>query len=118
MINSIHKYMYVPMTRKEREAEERKKSLQQLRVTDPTAGSNQVSPTNISNKYTDKERSPLLPKDISIQIGIEIFYCVQKVGRILNLNFASYPIHANFFIFMLVLVLVTYVSYLCQLRIV
>ncbi|PSN37731.1 Otoferlin [Blattella germanica] len=30
MINSIHKYMYVPMTKREREAEERKKSLQQL----------------------------------------------------------------------------------------
>nr|CAD7590206.1 unnamed protein product [Timema genevievae] len=30
MINSIHKYMYIPMTKREREAEERKKSLQQL----------------------------------------------------------------------------------------
>lgn len=30
MINSIHKYMYVPMTKREREAEERKKHLQQL----------------------------------------------------------------------------------------
>jgi len=30
MINSIHKYMYVPMTKREREAEERKKPLQQL----------------------------------------------------------------------------------------
>lgn len=70
MINSIHKYIYMPMTKKEKEAEERKKSLQQLRVTDPTTGSNQVSPTNVSNVYSDKERSPLLPKDISIQIGM------------------------------------------------
>jgi len=30
MINSIHKYMYVPMTKREREVEERKKPLQQL----------------------------------------------------------------------------------------
>lgn len=30
MINSIHKYMYVPMTKREREAEERKKPSQQL----------------------------------------------------------------------------------------
>ena len=30
MINSIHKYMYVPMTKRDREAEERKKPLQQL----------------------------------------------------------------------------------------
>lgn len=57
------------MTKKEKEAEERKRSLQQLRVTDTNAGSNQVSPTNVSNIYSDKERSPLLPKDISIQIG-------------------------------------------------
>lgn len=30
MINSIHKYMFVPMTKKEREARERQRSLQQL----------------------------------------------------------------------------------------
>jgi hypothetical protein len=30
MINSIHKYMYEPMTKRKREAEERKKPLQQL----------------------------------------------------------------------------------------
>jgi hypothetical protein len=29
MINSIHRYMYVPMTKRDREAEERKKSIQQ-----------------------------------------------------------------------------------------
>lgn len=57
------------MTRKEKEAEERKKSLQQLRVTDANLASNQVSPTNLTNSYSDRERSPLLPKDISIQIG-------------------------------------------------
>lgn len=61
------------MTKKEKEAEDRKKSLQQLRVTDSSAGSNQVSPTNLSNSYNDKERSPLLPKDISIKIGI---FCI------------------------------------------
>lgn len=99
MINSIHKYMYVPMTRKEREAEERKKSLQQLRVTDPTAGSNQVSPTSISNKYTDKERSPLLPKDISIQIGIEMCYYVhlcymmEEKALVLDYLYTSYYLY-------------------------
>lgn len=30
MINTIHKYMYTPLTKREREAEERKRSLQQL----------------------------------------------------------------------------------------
>lgn len=58
--------MYTPMTKKDREA---KRSLQQLRVSENFAGSNQVSPTNVSNVYSDKERSPLLPKDIAIQIG-------------------------------------------------
>lgn len=30
MINSIHKYMFTPLTKREREAEERKRSLHQL----------------------------------------------------------------------------------------
>nr|CAD7397049.1 unnamed protein product [Timema cristinae] len=62
MINSIHKYMYVPMTKREREAEERKKSLQQLQNVDP-ANPNQLSANSYTVVDTDnKEVSPLLPK--------------------------------------------------------
>lgn len=63
----------MPMTKKDKEAEDKKKSLQQLRVTDPTTGSTQVSPTSVTLFYNDKERSPLLPKDTSIQIGMNSF---------------------------------------------
>nr|CAD7193654.1 unnamed protein product [Timema douglasi] len=75
MINSIHKYMYVPMTKREREAEERKKSLQQLqskcRNLRQFRVSADVDPANpnqlTANSYTvvdtdNREVSPLLPK--------------------------------------------------------
>ncbi|XP_057656510.1 otoferlin-like isoform X1 [Diorhabda carinulata] len=65
IINSIHKYIYKPMTKKDREAEERKKSLNQLRPSVNNIQSNLVSPTNIENLASDKEKSPLLPKDTS-----------------------------------------------------
>lgn len=93
MINSVHKYMYAPMTRKEKEAEDRKRSLQQLRVNDPNNESNQVSPTSVSNVYNDKERSPLLPKDISIQIGNNLILKLKKVFTIQStcrLRYARY----------------------------
>lgn len=61
MISSVHKYMYNPQTRREREAEERKRSLHQLKV-----NNNQISP---NSNNPSLERSPLLPKDISIMIG-------------------------------------------------
>nr|CAD7258972.1 unnamed protein product [Timema shepardi] len=62
MINSIHKYMYVPMTKREREAEERKKSLQQLQNVDP-ANPNQLTANSYTVVDTDnREVSPLLPK--------------------------------------------------------
>lgn len=61
--------MYTPLTKKEREAEERKKSLNQLKTLDCNLGNNQISPTNVSSGNSDKEKSPLLPKDISISIG-------------------------------------------------
>ncbi|XP_076264991.1 otoferlin-like isoform X1 [Rhynchophorus ferrugineus] len=70
-INSIHKYMYTPMTKKDREAEERKKSLHQLRAIDGGLVANQVptpGTTHISISG-EKEKSPLLPKDISVTIG-------------------------------------------------
>lgn len=71
IINSIQKYIYKPMTKKDREAEERKKSLNQLKTGECTGGGcAQLSPTNMANSHNDKEKSPLLPKDISIQIGL------------------------------------------------
>lgn len=63
MISSVHKYMYNPVTRREREADERKRSLHQLKV------NNQISPNSNTSLDSNKERSPLLPKDISILIG-------------------------------------------------
>lgn len=67
MINSVHKYMYTPMTRREKEAEERKRSLNQLKVNN--VHSNQISPNSVTSTDSNKERSPLLPKDISITVG-------------------------------------------------
>lgn len=68
MISSVHKYMYNPITRREREAEERKRSLHQLKVQNNTP-TNQISPNSNTSLDSNKERSPLLPKDISIMIG-------------------------------------------------
>ncbi|XP_008199102.2 otoferlin isoform X1 [Tribolium castaneum] len=65
MINSIHKYMYSPLTKKDRE-EDRKRSLNQPK---PDIPPQQSSPTNLTFPENDKEKSPLLPKDISISIG-------------------------------------------------
>lgn len=70
MINSIHKYMFKPVTKRDREAEERKKSLYQLRTPDdPTF--RDISPTanNLVCIESDKEKSPLLAKDIKIVIN-------------------------------------------------
>lgn len=67
MINSVHKYIYNPITKREKEAEERKRSLNQLKVTNTNA-SNQVSPIS-PTPIESKERSPLLPKEVSITIG-------------------------------------------------
>ena len=67
MINSIHKYMYTPITKRDRESEERKRTLKEPKNDCPTLS--QCSPTNINCIDNDKERSPLLPKDISISIG-------------------------------------------------
>ncbi|XP_069701783.1 otoferlin-like [Periplaneta americana] len=68
MINSIHKYMYVPMTKREREAEERKKSLQQLQNLDPN-NPNQMTPGNYVVVDNDnRELSPLLPKNTPITL--------------------------------------------------
>ncbi|XP_047105001.1 otoferlin-like [Schistocerca piceifrons] len=66
MINSIHKYMYVPMTKREREAEERKKSLQQLQNMDPNSSGQQGGNNLVIIDNDNKENSPLLPKDMPI----------------------------------------------------
>ncbi|GLV33991.1 misfire [Carabus blaptoides fortunei] len=58
MINSIHKYMYTPLTRRDREAEERKKSPQ-------NAESSPGNHSALSQSDNSRERSPLLPKDPS-----------------------------------------------------
>ncbi|XP_018569831.1 otoferlin-like [Anoplophora glabripennis] len=84
MINSIHKYMYTPLTKKEREAEERKKSLNQLKALDCSVGNNQISPTKVSCSNSDKEKSPLLPKDISISIGYGTQDATKKMKTELN----------------------------------
>lgn len=69
IINSIHRYIYTPITKKDREAEERKKIANQLRPLDGNMICNHVSPTGNSRNITDKEKSPLLAKDTFIQIG-------------------------------------------------
>ncbi|XP_030765645.1 otoferlin-like isoform X2 [Sitophilus oryzae] len=70
-INSIHKYMYTPTTKKDREAEERKKSLNQLKTMDGGLVMNQVpsSGTSHHSGTSEKEKSPLLPKDVFVMIG-------------------------------------------------
>lgn len=69
-INSIHKYMYTPLTKKEREAEERRKSLHQLKALDYIEN-NYLPNTYVVNGGDNNivENSPLLPKDITIAVG-------------------------------------------------
>ncbi|XP_046390175.1 otoferlin-like isoform X2 [Ischnura elegans] len=60
MINSIHRYMYTPVTKREREAGERKKSLLQLQGIDPTIPNQQNGACPAFDN--DEEQSPLLLK--------------------------------------------------------
>lgn len=74
MINSIHKYMYTPTTRKSREADERKRgySSNQPKTSGECNSTNPHSPplTIMATQYDgSKEKSPLLPKDITISIS-------------------------------------------------
>lgn len=55
--------MYTPITKKEREAEERKRSLNQLKNNDMTLMN--ATPNNLFHVEV-KEKSPLLPKDLGI----------------------------------------------------
>ncbi|XP_031355139.1 otoferlin-like, partial [Photinus pyralis] len=57
-INSIQKYIYVPRTRREREAEERKRSINAANQTNETHAT-----LNTSTDDENKEKSPLLPKE-------------------------------------------------------
>ncbi|KRT84296.1 C2 domain containing protein [Oryctes borbonicus] len=68
-INSIHKYMYTPLTKREKEAEERRKSLHPLKALDYIE--NNYLPNTIVTNGADNivENSPLLPKDITIAVG-------------------------------------------------
>uniref|UniRef100_T1JBU8 C2 domain-containing protein n=1 Tax=Strigamia maritima TaxID=126957 RepID=T1JBU8_STRMM len=67
IINSLHKYLYVPMTKREREAQERKKSLLQLgfndQTTDPIALD---SETAMDNKVIESSAETLICVDSSI----------------------------------------------------
>lgn len=60
-INSIHKYMYTPMSKKEKEAEERKKSLIQLQNVD--LKSNCIIQDNLFMIENEKENCPLLTRE-------------------------------------------------------
>ncbi|XP_017781557.1 PREDICTED: otoferlin-like isoform X2 [Nicrophorus vespilloides] len=63
MINSIHKYIYTPLTKKE--AEERKRSMN-LKPLD--GGELQTIPNHFGQPDF-REKSPLLPKDITIAVN-------------------------------------------------
>lgn len=60
-INSIQKYIYTPISKREREIEERKKSMIQLQNVDLHA--NRVIKESVYNVYNDRETCPLLFRD-------------------------------------------------------
>lgn len=67
MINSIHKYMYNPLTKRDRELEERKRSLNQLKALENNLEpNNQITPNCYAQNETSKEKSPLLPRDTNL----------------------------------------------------
>lgn len=60
-INSIHKYIYTPMSKKERDIEERKKSLIQLQNVDLRA--NVILQEDVFTIENERENIPLLTRD-------------------------------------------------------
>ncbi|XP_052752524.1 otoferlin-like isoform X2 [Galleria mellonella] len=60
-INSIHKYIYTPMSKRERDIEERKKSLIQLQNVDLRA--NCIIQDDVFTIENEKENCPLLTRD-------------------------------------------------------
>lgn len=84
MINSIHRYMYTPLTKKEKEAEEKRKSIHQLKTLDYIEN-NYLPNTYISNGIDNTvENSPLLPKDITISVGYGTQDPTKKVKTEIN----------------------------------
>ncbi|KAJ1523524.1 hypothetical protein ONE63_001375 [Megalurothrips usitatus] len=67
MINTIHKYMYTPLTKREREAEERKRSLMQLQNMEANAGAPGHHPVVLLS-HDDHELSPLISKETAISL--------------------------------------------------
>lgn len=89
MINSVQKYIYHPYTKRDREADERKRSLNQLKTMDCNVNANLQS--NVTLLCNDKEKSPLLPKDISVSIG----YGTHETPKVSRRSFKTYqPINA------------------------
>lgn len=80
MINSIHKYMYKPLTRREREVEERRK-FNQLNTNEHSPLLQQHSPILNLDSELSKEKSPLLPKDFSISVT---YGGTQQISKIKN----------------------------------
>ncbi|XP_067008818.2 otoferlin [Anabrus simplex] len=64
-INSIHKYMYVPQTKRDREAEERKRSLQQLQAMEANGGPQQ---SYVVLDSDNRESYSVLSKDMPIML--------------------------------------------------
>lgn len=85
MINSIHKYMYTPLTKRDRELEERKRSLNQSKTLDSTTPEqiNQIPncQNSLNEPLTIKEKSPLLPKDSNTSFSYGTQEPVKKIKR-------------------------------------
>ncbi|KAG7196910.1 hypothetical protein KM043_000181 [Ampulex compressa] len=67
-INSIHKYMYCPQTKRARDAEERKKNLYQLQCSAPDSGGPKSHPTSLPDALMDLETAN---GDTVIALGLE-----------------------------------------------
>lgn len=85
MINSIHKYMYNPMTKKEKEAEERKRSLAQSNTTGDSPDIPNQTPNHLVPAGDGiKEKSPLLPKDITVSLSYGTHDTTKKMKTEIN----------------------------------
>ncbi|XP_020294411.1 otoferlin-like isoform X2 [Pseudomyrmex gracilis] len=68
-INSIHKYMYYPLTKRAKDAQERKKSLYQLQCTALDQSKSRYQQTSVPDSLTDLESNN---GDTIITLGFEI----------------------------------------------
>lgn len=81
MINSIHKYMYIPMTKRDREAEERNRSPNQFFTSELNSeGLNQITPNSLAHNEI-KEKSPLLPKDVCVSLSYGTQESIKRIKR-------------------------------------